>query len=79
MRILYRIAPQRVPKDEFTKAMENDRVVHAMLSLGVDIKDAALFFNTLAKMNDTHEVSVDDIVHSYASISFYQCIDVHVT
>merc|ERR1711972_963374 len=52
--------------DEFVAAMQNERVVHAMCSHGVDIKAPELYFKTLpveSSLDDPTKdaVSVDDL------------------
>merc|ERR1719401_1816297 len=46
--------------EEFLSAMDNERVVHALRCLGVDIKDAALFFQTMSHVTDTEEMSIEE-------------------
>uniref|UniRef100_A0A6U6K7Y6 EF-hand domain-containing protein n=1 Tax=Zooxanthella nutricula TaxID=1333877 RepID=A0A6U6K7Y6_9DINO len=44
--------------EEFVDAMDNERVIHALKMLGVDVKDAEFYFKTLATATGQDEISV---------------------
>lgn len=47
---------------EFSKVMTNERVVHVLSKLGVDIKDAELFFTTVARLSHRDIVEIPEFV-----------------
>jgi len=48
--------------DEFRQVMTNDRVVHMLKKLGVDIKDAELFFSTVARLSHQDIIEIPEFV-----------------
>jgi len=52
----------RMSLAEFSQVMANERVIHMFRKLGVDIKDAELFFTTVAKLSHQDVIEIPEFV-----------------
>jgi len=51
-----------ISKEEFTQLIRNERVSHVLHKMGVDIKDATVFFKTVARLSQQSDIRIPDFV-----------------
>lgn len=49
--------------EEFASCLEDDRVAHYLSTLGLEVKDAGLFFRTMCEVYGEEELEIEDFVH----------------